>query len=857
MNNFNFKKTEIEQAIKWAKFPFFGFAKQFKGLFLFLSFFCFLIFLFRFSSKDFVLENSSSLLGFSIIFFVFGVIFWYLEKFFNSKLKEPKLKITLNQAILNPEKYNLAEFLDFEAASVAAQAIEFCKKRKLTNIPMEVLLYFVLNQGLKVNTGLIPFIFGRVELSFKEIKNKLEKKFQQEKEGGEKEEILGFKEIIFEAAKIAFAKGKAIVGIGDLLVCLSARCGFFQNFLMLNNLEKTDIENLADWYEKIEERILETKEIWKYRNLLKKGSIAKDWAAGYSITLDKYAFDLRKMLEKTSFQDIVGHQKEIAQCERILSKQEISNVLLVGESGTGRKSIVKAIAQKAFLGEAAPHINYKRVLIFDLGQLAAEIVSFEELEAVLEECFAQVALAGNIILVIEEIQNFIGENLKPGVIDISGILSRYLRLPCFQIIALTTYQGLHSVLEKKSSFLNLFEKVEVAEISEKETLKLLEDFLPFFEKKYKKNVNYKALREILKLSSRYLSELPFPEKAVRLLDEAMSWLSISKKEKILKPEHITKIVSEKTGIPLEELAQKEKEILLNLEGLIHQRIINQEEAVKEVSEALRRAKAGIESRTGTIGGFLFLGPTGVGKTETAKALASVYFGSEKRMIRLDMSEFQEVKDIRRLIGGEGNEGLLTIPTRENPFSLILLDEIEKAHPNILNLFLQVLDEGWITDGFGRKIDFKNTIIIATSNAGAEIIRQDIKENKKLSMVEDDLLDHLFKENIFRPEFINRFDGVIVFKPLTKENLFLICHLMLKKLAENLQDKGINFEITKDLKEKIVELSYSPVFGAREMKRKIQDKVENLLTTAILSDRLKRGSKIEIKVENENFVLDIE
>ena len=342
-----------------------------------------------------------------------------------------------------------------------------------------------------------------------------------------------------------------------------------------------------------------------------------------------------------------------------------------------------------------------------------------------------------------------------------------------------------------------------------------------------------------------MTDLPFPEKAVRLLDEAMSWLSVSKKGKILKSEHITKIVSEKIQIPLEELEQKEKEILLNLEALIHQRIINQEEAVKEVSEAMRRAKAGIETRSGTIGGFLFLGPTGVGKTETAKALAAVYFGSEKRMIRLDMSEFQEIKDIKRLIGAEGSEGLLTTSVRENPFSLILLDEIEKAHPNILNLFLQVLDEGWITDGFGRKIDFKNAIIIATSNAGAEIIRQDIKENKKLSIVKDELLDYLFKKNIFRPEFINRFDGVVVFKPLTKENLILICHLMLKKLAENFQDKGIGFEITKELKEKVVDLSYSPQFGAREMKRTIQDKIENVLASALLSNEIKRGDRIEI------------
>jgi ATP-dependent Clp protease ATP-binding subunit ClpC len=906
---FNFKKTKIYQAVKWARFPLFRFAKQFKWLFLLLSFFCFLFFLFSFTKGPDSLdaienEKNNSFLGISVILFFLGLNFWYWEKFFNSKIKSihsifrrrsfemkgqsPFISSSLgeikafklNQVLNNlGAPTNLADLLDFDAANAIAQAIEFCEKRKLINqsnllansessaiseapaLLLEILLYFVLGSGSEIN-----FIFNRAELSYAEIKNELEKKFkfkqkfqfQQKKAevGSPLISAIQYEKIVGEAAKIASNRGKEKIGIGDLFICLSEYCVLFQNFLTLNNLRKIDIENLADWYEKIENRILDNKKFWKYRNLMKRGSIAKDWTTGYSITLDRYAFDLKKMLEKTSFQEIVGHEKEISQAERILSKEAINNVLLVGESGTGRKSIVKAISQKAFLGEGAPSINYKRFLIFDLGQLIAESDSFEKLEAVLTECFEQALSAGNIILVIEEIQNFLEVNPRLGATDISGILSRYLSLPFFKIIALTTYQGLHSVLEKKLAFLNLFEKVEVAEISEKETMNLLEDFIPFFEQKYNKFLSYKALRETLKLSSKYLSDLPFPEKAVRLLDEAMSWLSVSKKGKILKPEHIAKIVSEKIQIPLEELEQKEKEILLNLETLLHQRIINQEEAVREVSEAIRRARAGIAARTGAMGGFLFLGPTGVGKTETAKALAAVYFGSERRMIRLDMSEFQEIKDIRRLIGEEGSEGLLITPVRENPFSLILLDEIEKAHPNILNLFLQILDEGWVTDGFGRKIDFKSAIIIATSNAGAEIIRQDIRENKKLSIVKEELLDHLFKENIFRPEFINRFDGVVVFKPLTKEHLFLICHLMLKKLAENLQDKGINFEITKELKDKIVDLSYSPQFGAREMKRVIQDKVENLLTSAILSDKLKRGNNIEVKVENENFVLII-
>jgi ATP-dependent Clp protease ATP-binding subunit ClpA len=314
------------------------------------------------------------------------------------------------------------------------------------------------------------------------------------------------------------------------------------------------------------------------------------------------------------------------------------------------------------------------------------------------------------------------------------------------------------------------------------------------------------------------------------------------------PEHVAKVVRDKTKIPVGEIEIKERTILLNLEKSIHQRIIDQEEAVKEVSTALRRARAEVTVRKGPMGVFLFLGPTGVGKTETAKALAEIYFGAEERMIRLDMSEFQNVADIPRFIGAPGQEGLLTTPVRENPFSLILLDELEKAHPNILNLFLQVFDEGHLTDGSNRKVDFKNAVIIATSNAGYQVILQALKQNMEWSKVKEIILDYLFAEGLFRPEFINRFDAVVIFKPLSKENLLDIAELLLQKLRKTLKEKAIDFVITKELEEKIVELGYDPKFGAREMRRVIQDKVENVLAKAILSGELTRGSKAQIDPE---------
>jgi ATP-dependent Clp protease ATP-binding subunit ClpC len=374
------------------------------------------------------------------------------------------------------------------------------------------------------------------------------------------------------------------------------------------------------------------------------------------------------------------------------------------------------------------------------------------------------------------------------------------------------------------------------------------------EKKYKIITCWQALREIISLTAKYMANLPFPEKAMDLLDEAMVYCS-QRKIKVILPEHIAKIVTEKTQIPVGEIETKEREILLNLEKFIHQRIINQEEAVKEICAAMRRARAGIAIRKGPIGSFLFLGPTGVGKTETSKALAEIYFGSENKMIRIDMSEFQTLADIPRLIGSSGEKGLLTTAVRETPFSLVLLDEFEKAHSDILNLFLQVLDEGWITDGLGRKVDFKNTIIIATSNAGYQVILDALREKIDWQKVKEKILNFCFEKGIFRPELINRFDAVVVFKPLTKENLLAISELLLKKLQKNLKEKEIEFVITQPLKEKIVELGYDPTFGARNIQRVIQDKVGNLLAQALLNSQLKKGDRVEVDPQKFELIIN--
>ncbi len=830
MINFNLKKTAIFQTVRHGRNPIFKFSNFLKNVFFLLVILFLIIFLYGFILGGFTNKILLRLVGGALVFLDLSIIFWLINCFFNSKLKNPQLRIKIEEVLKSPEKYNLAKFLDFEAAKAVSGA-----KNNTTR-----LLYYLLSRCPKLN-----FIFHRAMVSPKEMKKILRQCLPYLKKiPAEKEMPLEFQSTILESLKIAQKKGYKRVGIGDMLAALALNDLVFKKILIDLMLKAEDIENLVNWLESIDTRIEKRKKFWEWENLTRLGAMATDWAAGYTLTLNRFSVDMSELVKKKGFPGTIGHKNEILQIERILARQQNNNVLIVGEPGSGRKSLIEALAIKSISGQSMPELNYKRVVRLDLLSLLAQTAGSEECESMLDIIFREVISAGNIILVIDDFHNFVGGMARPGAIDVSGVLMCYLPMPEFQIATITTYGGLHKAIELNSSLLNFFEKVEVSEISEKEALTILENLVPFFEYKYKKFISYFALKDIIRYCAKYLPSIPFPEKAIKLLDEAVTYLA-QKEEKVLLPRHIAKVFSEKIQIPVGEIETKEKEILLKLESLMHQRIVGQEEAVKEVSTALRRGRAEISARSRPMGSFLFLGPTGVGKTETSKAVAEFYFGSEKKMIRLDMSEFQQLKDIPRLIGSLGEEGLLTTPVRENPFAVILLDEIEKAHPNILNLFLQIFDEGFVTDGLGRKVFFRETIIIATSNAGYQLILEAIKEKSDWSGVKQKLLDGLFEKGIFRPEFINRFDAVVIFKPLDKNNLMKIAELMLQKIKKGLAEKEIGLSITELLKEKIVELSYDPKFGAREMRRVIQDKVENILATAILSGTIKRGEKIEI------------
>ncbi len=848
-NIFDINNTEIFRAVKISKWPIFAWAKFLRDGSLVL--FIIAVLLIGFSFLNFSSGHSASKM--LILFLSLYFVFYELNLFLELKIKRPEKVLSSGIDQNNLDNYNLAEFLGFNSAKVALEAFYFCNRKKIP-VSSTALFYSIVKNSKDIDLVCVRLGLDPKKLLI-DIKNSLEKIPKQIdfKLLDLSEEFL---EVMRTSTKIAISRSHNYIEQKDILTALAQKNDLFKKILVEFDLKVQDVENLTLWIDAGEATLEKVGKFWTYENLARQGSIGKDFSTGYTITLDKFSTDWRKIVSKWRYREIIGHQKEIEQAETILAKRSSANVLIVGDPGTGRKSIIEALAQKCYLGTSLPELNNRRVVELDIIMMAAQIPDFEKMEAALEQIFSEVISSGNVILVIDNLENFVGQkSQKAGTVDISGILAKYLPLSNFQFVGITSYDGLHKSIEGTAALLDFFTKVEVSEVSEAETINILQSAAMEEEHHNKVLVLYPSIREIVHLTARYIPSLPFPKKALDVLEEAVVYVR-RKHEKIVLPHHIAEVVSKQTEIPLGKMEVKEKETLLNLENLIHNRIINQSEAVKEISDAMRRARMGIASKKRPMGTFLFLGPTGVGKTETAKALSEIYFGSEDKMIRLDMSEFQSVSDIPRLLGAVSPvemQGLLTTPVRESPFSLVLLDEIEKAHPNILNLLLQVLDEGHITDGQGRKIVFTNTIIICTSNAGAADIFKQVGSGKALE--KDKILQSLFDKDVFRPEFINRFDSATIFHPLTKDNLLKIAQLSLTGLQKNLKEKDIYFDITEELKEKIVDLSYKPEYGAREMRRVVQDKVENAIAQALLADKVKKGDTIQVDSEKFKIIVN--
>ncbi len=568
--------------------------------------------------------------------------------------------------------------------------------------------------------------------------------------------------------------------------------------------------------------------------------IGQDWAYGYTPTLKRFTADLA--LSKFDIEDLIGREKELEVLQRTLSKDQNPNAILVGQPGVGKKTLAVGLSKLISFGKSMEFLLYKKVLLLDLDLLLAKTQAETQQNLII--ALEEAKRAGNIILVIPSFEQFVSNDT--GHINLTEVLSQHLTNNSIQIIGITDPFSYQKYILPNKIISNLFEKVEVDEVSKENALIIAQNKSLELESKYKISSSYEALEEIVKQTQDLITDVPFPQKAIDTLNETYVFGKNNKK-KIITAADIDEILSQKTELPLGKLKTEEKEILSNLEEFLHKRVIGQDNAINKVAQALRRKRTGVEIKDSAIGTFLFLGPSGVGKTETAKALAQAYFGDENKMIRIDMSEFENEESIEKLIGGNENPGILTSSVRENPFCVLLLDEFEKANPKILNLFLTVFDEGYLKDTKGQSVSFKNTIIIATSNAGSEFIREHL-ENNSLSDLDKNLTEYLLSNKMFSPELINRFDGVIFYKPLTRGELGKIAVLILDRLNKKLQkDQEISINVNQQTIMKLVEKGYDPQFGARNLQRTIQEEVENKVASKILDGSAKKGSEVLIEL----------
>ncbi|MDO8241045.1 MAG: AAA family ATPase [Candidatus Moranbacteria bacterium] len=573
------------------------------------------------------------------------------------------------------------------------------------------------------------------------------------------------------------------------------------------------------------------------------------WKYAYTVKLDRFATDLTEFDPSAySRAHLVGHKKELGLVEIALQNQTRNNVMLVGSPGAGKKSLIHMLARNIREGKADAFFEDKRIVLLDLGSAIGQVLQKGgNVENFLGHIFSEAAYAGNVILVIENIEEFLGKDSSNGRPNIAPILQDFLNVPTFQIIATSTTKEYHHLIERHDNLMKYFDVVEMSDFTEEEALRVvLHKFRPL--EAGDVLFTYAGLKEIVKKAGRYGGLKPLPEKSVELAEEVFNYWKAGEIVKRIDAEIVEDFVSIKTGIPVGKISDSERGKLLNLEDDLRERVIGQEEAIADAASAVRKIRSGIARANKPAGSFLFLGPTGVGKTETAKALADVYFGDEKKIVRLDMSEFQNPSAVESLIGSQAlNEpGRLGSLMRDNPYTVLLIDEIEKAYPKILDLFLQVLDEGYLTDAFGDKIDFRNCVVIATSNAGSSLIRKLEASGVAKKDVEREVINDIIESGTFRPEFLNRFDKVVVYNILNQNELLRVTNMLLDKLATRVKnEKDIEVNFASGVAEKIVELGYNEIFGARSIEHFIGNTLENTLVTKIIAG----GQEIDDKTIN--------
>jgi ATP-dependent Clp protease ATP-binding subunit ClpA len=568
--------------------------------------------------------------------------------------------------------------------------------------------------------------------------------------------------------------------------------------------------------------------------------IASDLTFGYTPTLNQYCIDLS--IPQPFSHRLIGRQLVVSQMERTLTSG--NSVVLIGQPGVGKKTVVLEFAHRATTGQLGPKMAYKRVLEFDYNALLSEAADVSLKKTKLSEILAEAAYAGNIILMIRDIQRLTSADIEE--YDFTDVFEEYLEKRNLKIIAVSTHTDYERFIAPNLRLRKFLKRVEVTPPTKEEALQILVEAAQKWESEKNITITVPVLRYILEESDRYVTEVPYPEKALELVNEVITYCE-QKSTKIVKLEDAKLVLSEKIGVSFVDLTSKEKKRLENIEDIIHERLINQDAAVELIGKTLRAKTVGVIKEDRPLGSFLFLGPTGVGKTETAKVLASEYFGSEENILRFDMAEYSGKERIERLIGSvsKSQPGVLTTAIKNKPASLLLLDEIEKATSTVYNLFLTVLDEGVITDASGKKIICRHLFVIGTSNAGAEYIRQQVNSGVGGEQLQENVVNHVQEQKVFSPEFLNRFDGVVVFEPLKKDDLVKIAHLMLSDLAGNLRAKNIYLQDTDEVAQKLAVDGFDPAFGARPMRRIVNLVLGDLIGKSILKGEIKEGDRIKI------------
>lgn len=583
-----------------------------------------------------------------------------------------------------------------------------------------------------------------------------------------------------------------------------------------------------------------------YRRPVRNGGIARDWSFGWTPLLKKLAQNVSQQIDTVSLLTLESHDEAVRQLIGIFSKNGRQNVMLVGNSGVGKTRIVHSFAARLIDGysKVPSNLKYRQVFMLNAASLIAVAREKGDLERIIPQVLFEAYSAKNIIICLDDAHLFFEDGI--GSVNITNILLPIINAGKLKIILAVDEQRFLKISKNNPEIANALNKIMVTPASKEETISIMQDRAVLIEAQNQVNYTYQSLVEAYDLAMRYVHDIAMPGRGLKLMEAAAQYNEVGLVTTKSVQQAVEKTLDVKVGLADES---EERQTLLNLEDLIHQRMINQKRAVAVVSDALRRARSGVRNQTRPIGTFLFLGPTGVGKTELSKALAQVYFGGENRIIRLDMNSFVNSEDVGRLLAdGADYSDSLTARVMKQPFSVVLLDEIEKAHDKVLATLLQLLDEGVLRDVKNREISFRDTIIIATSNAGADRIRELIDRGMDVEKMETAFVDELIKTNQFRPEFINRFDEVVMFRPLNKDELLQVVDLMLKSVNKSLSSQKITIQVEDDAKRLLVDKGYDPKLGARPMRRVIQRAVENIIAKKVLSGEASPGSKISISFD---------